>query len=426
MYSPEWYFRNLKRRLRVWWPADQAWYNGTLVKYRKEKEKDNPALIVYDDGDKEQLNLCTEKFEWLDKGDVPRKRRRLTIRDPDARSHSDRLEKGCSTRPVSPKPKISASSKPSQYSDISNPYISTNSVTSSNSSSTTKVTPSSVRSKPDAKTLKPAITETEAVVSTTSTVSAPTQPPKPDPQIYTPASAAAAAAIPHEAPDSETETVLMPVKLKTKPASPAEDSQPPTTEAVETISRPVEETPLPTAQAEPGVYFEPDTGNNGEIVGKEPTVLESKLLFSNINLEADVQVIDQHVAAKLNGIWHDAIVTQTKVNEGEYLFAVRLDDDPEENDVWLPGDHVMFQAPSTSKVAKIGEQVEAKDNDDWFTGKCTEVIQGVAGPLLKVTFFAADLGVDLGSSPAVYQWFPENYVRRKQTITHAVQSSRST
>ncbi|GJP49880.1 hypothetical protein CLOM_g9039 [Closterium sp. NIES-68] len=51
------------RRIKVWWPLDKAYYKGTIKSYQVKTEK---HTVRYDDGDKEDLLLHREKFEFID------------------------------------------------------------------------------------------------------------------------------------------------------------------------------------------------------------------------------------------------------------------------------------------------------------------------------------------------------------------------
>ncbi|CAI5983561.1 unnamed protein product [Closterium sp. NIES-65] len=51
------------RRIKVWWPLDKAYYKGVIKSYQVKTEK---HTVRYDDGDKEDLLLHREKFEFID------------------------------------------------------------------------------------------------------------------------------------------------------------------------------------------------------------------------------------------------------------------------------------------------------------------------------------------------------------------------
>ena len=50
------------RRVRVYWPDDDAWFTGTV---RRFDPRTGLHTVCYDDGDREQLMLAVERFEWL-------------------------------------------------------------------------------------------------------------------------------------------------------------------------------------------------------------------------------------------------------------------------------------------------------------------------------------------------------------------------
>ncbi|EHA8592061.1 putative DNA mismatch repair protein MSH6 [Cocos nucifera] len=61
------------RRIRVFWPLDKAWYEGSVKSFDEVSGK---HLVQYDDAEEESLDLGKEKFEWVE--EVPsRKLRRL-------------------------------------------------------------------------------------------------------------------------------------------------------------------------------------------------------------------------------------------------------------------------------------------------------------------------------------------------------------
>eukprot|EP00250_Pteridium_aquilinum_P011433 c20066_g1_i1 orf=108-4985(-) len=52
----------LHKRVRVWWPLDKRFYKGTIRAYNADKKLHD---VVYDDGDKETLNLKKERWELI-------------------------------------------------------------------------------------------------------------------------------------------------------------------------------------------------------------------------------------------------------------------------------------------------------------------------------------------------------------------------
>ncbi|KAM0060197.1 putative sister chromatid cohesion protein Pds5 [Helianthus debilis subsp. tardiflorus] len=51
------------RRVKVWWPLDKMYYEGTVSSYN---HVDSKHKVSYADGDEEVLDLCSEKWEMLD------------------------------------------------------------------------------------------------------------------------------------------------------------------------------------------------------------------------------------------------------------------------------------------------------------------------------------------------------------------------
>ncbi|KAJ1700076.1 hypothetical protein LUZ63_008588 [Rhynchospora breviuscula] len=52
-------------RIKVWWPDDKVFYNGTVGKYNRSDKK---HTVTYDDGDIEVLNLKNETWEFVEQG----------------------------------------------------------------------------------------------------------------------------------------------------------------------------------------------------------------------------------------------------------------------------------------------------------------------------------------------------------------------
>lgn len=59
--------RLLNKRLEIFWPADQAWYWGTVEKYDSATGK---HTVLYDDETVEELVLADEKVRWSDGEEV--------------------------------------------------------------------------------------------------------------------------------------------------------------------------------------------------------------------------------------------------------------------------------------------------------------------------------------------------------------------
>lgn len=52
----------MSRRIRVYWPLDEAWYEGCVKSFDRISVK---HLVEYDDGEEEMIDLSKEKFEWI-------------------------------------------------------------------------------------------------------------------------------------------------------------------------------------------------------------------------------------------------------------------------------------------------------------------------------------------------------------------------
>ncbi|CAN8308725.1 unnamed protein product [Cochlearia groenlandica] len=50
------------KQIRVYWPLDKKWYDGTVTSYHKG---DCKHVVEYEDGEEESLDLCKEKIEWV-------------------------------------------------------------------------------------------------------------------------------------------------------------------------------------------------------------------------------------------------------------------------------------------------------------------------------------------------------------------------
>ncbi|XP_031270403.1 sister chromatid cohesion protein PDS5 homolog A-like [Pistacia vera] len=64
-------------RIKVWWPMDKEFYEGTVKSYDPIQQK---HVILYDDGDVEVLRLNKERWELLDNGRKPTKKSKSNLR----------------------------------------------------------------------------------------------------------------------------------------------------------------------------------------------------------------------------------------------------------------------------------------------------------------------------------------------------------
>ncbi|GMN36667.1 hypothetical protein TIFTF001_006193 [Ficus carica] len=66
-------------RIKVWWPMDKKFYEGTVKSYDTMKRK---HVVLYDDGDVEVLRLEKERWELIDDGRKPTKKVNLSKSSP--------------------------------------------------------------------------------------------------------------------------------------------------------------------------------------------------------------------------------------------------------------------------------------------------------------------------------------------------------
>ncbi|XP_024012702.1 uncharacterized protein DDB_G0283697 [Eutrema salsugineum] len=71
-------------RIRVWWPIDGQFYNGVVDSYNSSKKKHR---VLYDDGDKETLNMKKERWELIEEDDD--KADEFSLQDDSADESSD-------------------------------------------------------------------------------------------------------------------------------------------------------------------------------------------------------------------------------------------------------------------------------------------------------------------------------------------------
>ena len=55
----------IDRRVKVFWPEENAFFTGIVSKYDRKTEK---HTVTYDDGDVEEVTLVKERMEWLEPG----------------------------------------------------------------------------------------------------------------------------------------------------------------------------------------------------------------------------------------------------------------------------------------------------------------------------------------------------------------------
>lgn len=59
------------KQVRVYWPLDKKWYDGSVTSYDKSGGK---HMVEYEDGEEESLDLGKEKIEWAVVGEESVKR----------------------------------------------------------------------------------------------------------------------------------------------------------------------------------------------------------------------------------------------------------------------------------------------------------------------------------------------------------------
>ncbi|ESW35166.1 hypothetical protein PHAVU_001G212500 [Phaseolus vulgaris] len=70
------------QRIKVYWPLDKAWYEGSIISFDKNTSKH--VVRYFDDEEEESLNLSEEKIEWLQESST-KKLKRLRRGFPDIR-----------------------------------------------------------------------------------------------------------------------------------------------------------------------------------------------------------------------------------------------------------------------------------------------------------------------------------------------------
>lgn len=67
----------LNKRIKVYWPLDKSWYEGSVKSYNKITGK---HLVQYDDSEEESLDLTKEKIQWVEeKSKTFRRLRRVSV-----------------------------------------------------------------------------------------------------------------------------------------------------------------------------------------------------------------------------------------------------------------------------------------------------------------------------------------------------------
>ncbi|CAN6817417.1 unnamed protein product [Brassica oleracea] len=62
------------KQVRVYWPLDKKWYEGSVTSYDKGEGK---HMVEYEDGEEESLDLGKEKIEWVVEGNSVKRFKRL-------------------------------------------------------------------------------------------------------------------------------------------------------------------------------------------------------------------------------------------------------------------------------------------------------------------------------------------------------------
>ncbi|KAH9318124.1 hypothetical protein KI387_019893, partial [Taxus chinensis] len=110
------------RKIKVWWPKDKQFYDGTVDSY---DPKQNKHKIVYSDGDVEILNLQRQKWEFVDDNHMVDKSSKLnaspkTAGEKSAKKKTTKVEES-SVKPETPKSSAKRGSQSSKSKKESRP-----------------------------------------------------------------------------------------------------------------------------------------------------------------------------------------------------------------------------------------------------------------------------------------------------------------
>ncbi|GFZ08299.1 hypothetical protein Acr_20g0001070 [Actinidia rufa] len=97
----------VSKKVKVWWPKDQMFYEGVIDSFDPVKKKHK---VLYADGDKEVLNLRTEKWEFVGDGSGTDEEQATESRSPDTSREMHKKKKArTNSEPSAKKGKVEGS-----------------------------------------------------------------------------------------------------------------------------------------------------------------------------------------------------------------------------------------------------------------------------------------------------------------------------
>ncbi|CAN4099858.1 unnamed protein product [Withania somnifera] len=93
------------RKIKVWWPLDEAYYEGVVSSYNSSKKK---FTVNYTDGDVEKINLSKERWQLVDDDNMEEEEQ---VASADAASESHKKKKPRKAEPSAKHERLEASPK---------------------------------------------------------------------------------------------------------------------------------------------------------------------------------------------------------------------------------------------------------------------------------------------------------------------------
>ncbi|KAJ0680118.1 putative sister chromatid cohesion protein Pds5 [Helianthus annuus] len=109
--SKKWGQDLVGHRVKVWWPLDKMYYEGTVSSYN---HVDNKHKVSYVDGDEEVLDLCSEKWEMLDDVSPDQQQEQVADLPSPVTSSAERPEQKRKRKRRLPSPVTSSAEQPEQ------------------------------------------------------------------------------------------------------------------------------------------------------------------------------------------------------------------------------------------------------------------------------------------------------------------------
>lgn len=425
----------------MYWPLDKKWYKGKLSCYRAKKRGGKTMHVLYDDGEKEWVNLRKEKFELIGPNPTesassspsPKRRRKGKRGRTDSTTSPKSMEisEDPSLTESPPHPDDEPAAKSSQrrgHRHSSAPRTDPSPSPMPIPAKDPSPPPPEPEShspepkKPEARSVSPMPTPSKSQSPRVAPVTHKSQGEStaaagrgssaaidliPDPDPYPTSDNEPAADTAMRRPP-KLDTLRLPESTENIPTPKARYIGPASPLPVETLQTGPAPQPSPDSVAPNAYQAIPDDPSQGagpppgNVPSEPPQVVQQQQQQTLAQYEQQLQLKeDMHVEVHHADKRWDAVITQVREQDGARFYHVELDDN--KNQMWISADDIALHDATAGNLGiSPGSNCQAADEECWFDGICQEILMGVNGAVYKIVF------PEYNS----FEWLPEHRVRK--------------